>query len=165
MGKGAKLTGEQIQRARKLLSKLPDKNEPVPVKIAAGFLEHDFKQARKKGYGHKEICEILRQEEIPFPDYLVKKTMALPQQNQALANEDSSGNNPEKNVGNMDTPACAVNEAHLEQQTAPSGEYKGGQRRKKEKAKTINENTEQREIAMSSTAKFEVTPDTPEGEL
>lgn len=73
MAPSATIRPEQIQRAKKLLQDLPEKEERKTRPEAAKLLEKDFQKALKKGYGPKELCTLLKGEGIIIPAYLIKK--------------------------------------------------------------------------------------------
>lgn len=72
MAHSAKIRPEQINRARKLLQDLPEKDNRKTRPEAAKLLEKDFRKAMQKGYNAKEISAILKNEGILIPVYLVK---------------------------------------------------------------------------------------------
>ena len=72
MAKNATIRPEQIERARKLLQDLPEKDERKTREEAAGILEKDFRKVLGKGYSPKEISTILKNSGIIIPAYLVK---------------------------------------------------------------------------------------------
>lgn len=73
MAPSATIRPEQIQRAKKLLQDLPEKEERKTRPEAAKLLEKDFQKALKKGYGPKELCTLLKSEGIIIPAYLIKE--------------------------------------------------------------------------------------------
>ena len=73
MAKAGKLRPEQLARAQKLLSDLPEKDERKTREEGAQFLEKDFRKALRKGYTPKELSAILKNEGIIIPAYLVEK--------------------------------------------------------------------------------------------
>ena len=73
MAKAGKLRLEQLARAQKLLSDLPEKDERKTREEGAEFLEKDFRKALRKGYTPKEISAMLKNEGIIIPAYLVEK--------------------------------------------------------------------------------------------
>ncbi len=72
MAKAGKLRPEQLARAQRLLSDLPEKDERKTREEGADFLEKDFRKALKKGYAPKELSAILKNEGIIIPAYLVE---------------------------------------------------------------------------------------------
>lgn len=75
MALSATIRSEQIQRAKKLLQELPEKDERKTRPEAAKILEKDFQKALKKGYSPKELCTLLKKEGIIMPAYLIKKSI------------------------------------------------------------------------------------------
>ena len=73
MAKTGKLRPEQLARAQRLLSDLPEKDERKTREEGAEFLEKDFRKALRKGYTPKEISAMLKNEGIIIPAYLVEK--------------------------------------------------------------------------------------------
>ncbi len=73
MAKAGKLRPEQLARAQRLLSDLPEKDERKTREEGAEFLEKDFRKALRKGYTPKEISAMLKNEGIIIPAYLVEK--------------------------------------------------------------------------------------------
>ena len=73
MAKVGKLRPEQLARAQRLLSDLPEKDERKTREEGAEFLEKDFRKALRKGYTPKEISAMLKNEGIIIPAYLVEK--------------------------------------------------------------------------------------------
>ena len=68
-----KIRPEQIERARKLLQDLPEKDARKTREEAAGFLEKDFRKALQRGYTPKELSMMLKNAGIIIPAYLVEK--------------------------------------------------------------------------------------------
>ena len=75
MAKTGKLRPEQLARAQRLLSDLPEKDKRKTREEGAEFLEKDFRKALRKGYTPKEISAMLKNEGIIIPAYLVEKFM------------------------------------------------------------------------------------------
>lgn len=73
MAKGGKLRPEQIERARKLLQDLPERDDRKTREEAAGLLEKDFRKALQRGYAPKELSAMLKNAGIIIPAYLVEK--------------------------------------------------------------------------------------------
>ena len=73
MGQSAKIRPAQIARAKKLLQGLPEKDDAKTRHEAAKILEKDFQKAKKKGYTPKELRQILKNEGIIVPAYLIKQ--------------------------------------------------------------------------------------------
>ena len=65
MGQSAKIRPEQIAQAKKLLQDLPEKEDRKT--------RSDFQKAKKKGYSPKELSQILKNEGIIIPAYLIKQ--------------------------------------------------------------------------------------------
>ncbi len=76
MTSNATIRPQQIERARKLLQNLPEKEDRKTRPEAAELLERDFKKAREKGYSAKELSQILKNEGIIIPAYLIKRFLA-----------------------------------------------------------------------------------------
>ena len=64
---------EQVSRAKKLLENLPPKDSKKTKKEAASELEEDFKKAMSHGYTAAQISDILKNEGIDIPAYIIKK--------------------------------------------------------------------------------------------
>ncbi|MBQ3172519.1 MAG: hypothetical protein IKL39_00305 [Mailhella sp.] len=64
---------EQVSRAKKLLENLPPKDSKKTKKEAASELEEDFKKAMSRGYTAAQISDILKNEGIDIPAYIIKK--------------------------------------------------------------------------------------------
>lgn len=73
MASSKKIRPEQLTRARKLLHDLPEKEDGKTRPEAAEFLESDFRKALDKGYSPKELSQILKNEGIIIPAYLIKR--------------------------------------------------------------------------------------------
>ena len=73
MASKAKLRPEQIERARKLLNDLPEKDDRKTREEAAQLLEKDFRKVLKRGYTPKELSMMLKNAGIIIPAYLVEK--------------------------------------------------------------------------------------------
>ena len=73
MASKAKLRPEQIERARRLLNDLPEKNNSKTREEAAELLEKDFRKVLKRGYTPKELSLMLKNVGIIIPAYLVEK--------------------------------------------------------------------------------------------
>lgn len=103
MASRATIRYEQIERARELLQKLPEKDNRKTRPEAAKLLEKDFRKAMQKGYSAREISAILKNEGIIIPAYLVKnflsehstasllqETVQCPQEKTSLISHESS---------------------------------------------------------------------------
>ena len=64
---------EQISRAKNLLENLPPKDSKKTRQEAANELEEDFKKAMSNGYTAAQISDILKNEGIDIPAYIIKK--------------------------------------------------------------------------------------------
>ena len=64
---------EQISRAKNLLENLPPKDSKKTRQEAANELEEDFKKAMSHGYTAAQISDILKNEGIDIPAYIIKK--------------------------------------------------------------------------------------------
>ena len=73
MASKATIRPQQIERARKLLQELPEKENRKTRPEAAGLLERDFKKAKEKGYTPRELSQMLKNEGIIIPAYLIKR--------------------------------------------------------------------------------------------
>lgn len=73
MASSKKIRPEQLTRARKLLHDLPEKEDGKTRPEAAEFLESDFRKALAKGYSPKELSQLLKNEGIIIPAYLIKR--------------------------------------------------------------------------------------------
>lgn len=76
MAHNATIRPQQIERAKKLLQDLPGKEDRKTRMEAAELLEKDFKKALKKGYGPSELSQMLKNEGIIIPAYLIKRFLA-----------------------------------------------------------------------------------------
>ncbi|WP_165177685.1 hypothetical protein [Desulfovibrio sp. ZJ369] len=76
MANKTKIRPEQLTRARKLLQDLPKREEGKTRPEAAEFLENDFRKAFKKGYSPKELSQLLKNESIIIPAYLIQKFLS-----------------------------------------------------------------------------------------
>lgn len=73
MAKNATIRPQQIERARKLLQDLPEKEDRKTRPEAAELLERDFRKAKEKGYNPRELSQMLKNEGIIIPAYLIKR--------------------------------------------------------------------------------------------
>ena len=73
MAKNATIRPQQIERARKLLQDLPEKEDRKTRPEAAELLERDFRKAKEKGYTPRELSQMLKNEGIIIPAYLIKQ--------------------------------------------------------------------------------------------
>ena len=73
MASNATIRPQQIERAKKLLQNLPEKEDRKTRSEAAELLERDFKKAKEKGYSPKELSQMLKNEGIIIPAYLIKR--------------------------------------------------------------------------------------------
>lgn len=73
MASNATIRPQQIERAKKLLQNLPEKEDRKTRLEAAELLERDFKKAKEKGYTPKELSQMLKNEGIIIPIYLIKR--------------------------------------------------------------------------------------------
>ena len=80
MASNATIRPQQIERAKKLLQNLPEKEDRKTRSEAAELLERDFKKAKEKGYSPKELSQMLKNEGIIIPAYLdfLRKTEISP---------------------------------------------------------------------------------------
>ena len=76
MSANATIRPQQIARARKLLQELPEKEDRKTRPEAAALLERDFKKATEKGYNPKQLSQMLKNEGIVIPAYLIKRFFA-----------------------------------------------------------------------------------------
>lgn len=76
MASNATIRPQQIERARKLLQELPEKEDKKTRPEAAELLERDFKKAKEKGYNSRELSQMLKNEGIIIPAYLIKRFFA-----------------------------------------------------------------------------------------
>lgn len=76
MARNAKIRPQQIERARKLLQDLPEKEDRKTRPEAAELLERDFRKAKEKGYNPRELSQMLKNEGIIIPAYLIKRFFA-----------------------------------------------------------------------------------------
>ena len=72
-GQNATIRPQQIERARKLLQDLPEKEDRKTRPEAAELLERDFRKAKEKGYNPRELSQMLKNEGIIIPAYLIKR--------------------------------------------------------------------------------------------
>lgn len=73
MASNATIRPQQIARARKLLQELPEKEDRKTRPEAADLLERDFRKAKEKGYNPRELSQMLKNEGIIIPAYLIKR--------------------------------------------------------------------------------------------
>ena len=73
MASNATIRPQQIERAKKLLQNLPEKEDRKTRSEAAELLERDFKKAKEKGYSPKELSQMPKNEGIIIPAYLIKR--------------------------------------------------------------------------------------------
>ena len=73
MAQNATIRPQQIERARKLLQDLPEKEDRKTRLEAAELLERDFRKAKEKGYNPRELSQMLKNEGIIIPAYLIKR--------------------------------------------------------------------------------------------
>ena len=76
MASNATTHPQQIKRAKKLLQNLPEKEDGEARPEAVALLERDFKKAKEKGYNPKELSQLLKNEGIIIPAYLIKRFLA-----------------------------------------------------------------------------------------
>ena len=76
MAHNATIRPQQIERAKKLLQDLPEKEDGKTRPEAAELLEKDFRKAKKKGYNPRELSQMLKNEGIIIPAYLIKRFFA-----------------------------------------------------------------------------------------
>ena len=76
MAQNATTRPQQIERARKLLHDLPEKEDRKTRTEAAELLERDFRKAKEKGYNPRELSQMLKNEGIIIPAYLIKRFFA-----------------------------------------------------------------------------------------
>ena len=69
MAQNATIRPQQIERARKLLQDLPEKEDRKTRPEAAG---EGFQKAKEKGYNSRELSQMLKNEGIIIPAYLIK---------------------------------------------------------------------------------------------
>ena len=85
---------EQVNRAKKLLENLPAKDSKKSRQEAASELVEDFKNAMKNGYTAAQISDILKNEGISIPVYLIKK-VCKDEQKPEKKNKEKIGEMPE----------------------------------------------------------------------
>ena len=73
MSSNATIRPQQIEQAKKLLQNLPEKENRKTRPEAAELLERDFKKAKEKGYNSRELSQMLKNEGIIIPAYLIKQ--------------------------------------------------------------------------------------------
>mgnify|MGYP003189656080 CR=1 FL=1 len=73
MASNATTRPQQIKWARKLLQNLPEKEDRETRPEAVALLERDFKKAKEKGYNPKKLSQLLKNEGIIIPVYLIKR--------------------------------------------------------------------------------------------
>ena len=76
MSSNATIRPQQIEQAKKLLQNLPEKENRKTHPEAAELLERDFKKAKEKGYNPRELSQMLKNEGIIIPAYLIKRFFA-----------------------------------------------------------------------------------------
>lgn len=73
MAPHASIRSGQILRARQMLRDLPEKEDKKTRAEAAALLENDFRKAMQKGYKPREVRQLLGNEGIIIPEYLIKR--------------------------------------------------------------------------------------------
>jgi len=73
MGQRPTIRSDQIRKAKRLLDDLPEKEDKKTRPEAAELLESSFRKAKSKGYKPKELSQILKNEGIIIPAYLIKR--------------------------------------------------------------------------------------------
>ena len=73
MASKAKIRMSEIERARKLLLDLPEKDDRKTREEAAEMLEKDFRKVLKRGYTPRELSMMLKNAGIIIPAYLVER--------------------------------------------------------------------------------------------
>ena len=63
----------KVDVRKKLLQNLPEKENRKTRPEAAELLERDFKKAKEKGYNSRELSQMLKNEGIIIPAYLIKR--------------------------------------------------------------------------------------------
>ncbi len=76
MASNATIRMEQLTKAKKLLMNLPKKKDGKTRPDAAKFLEKAFRNALKKGYSPKELSQLLKNESVIIPAYLIQKFLS-----------------------------------------------------------------------------------------
>ena len=66
----------KVDVRKKLLQNLPEKENRKTRPEAAELLERDFKKAKEKGYNSRELSQMLKNEGIIIPAYLIKRFFA-----------------------------------------------------------------------------------------
>ena len=95
MAQNATIRPQQIERARKLLQDLPEKEDRKTRPEAAELLERDFRKAKEKGYNPRELSQMLKNEGIIIPAYLIKRECFHPSEK----GDDTCGKtSPEKSI-------------------------------------------------------------------
>ena len=112
-----KIRPEQIERARKLLQDLPEKDARKTREEAAGFLEKDFRKALQRGYTPKELSMMLKNAGIIIPAYLVEKF--LEPKNEAVSPKPA----PKPAQRSAPKPAPEKGVKKEPEQTASDGEF------------------------------------------
>lgn len=165
--------GEFVHNVKNALDKLPVKNEGSKMKMIAELLEFDFKKARQKGYGHKEITEYLKSENLQMPAYLVKKYMVRPASQTNKQNDTQTDNGMDKKVVNAAAKGMSPmgNETGIEQanQQAKTSNDMDNQMDKTldnpADKKAVNSQEDKVPEPLIKKGKFVIMPDTPDGEL
>lgn len=160
MGKGGKIRPQQIQKAQKLLTGLPEK-ECCSREKAVDLLAKDLRKAFQKGYTPKEICALLRKDGIILGEQLVTRFM----EHEAGEKEIADGMLPQRRE-----------QADMTQDVAPSG---GDYEKQNQKSNGANLTEKKQDCEVDENAnhdltitkeqvlhsRFEIIPDTPLGEL
>lgn len=73
MGQRPTIRSEQIRKAKRIMEDLPEKEDKKTRSEAAELLESSFRKAKSKGYKPKELSQILKNEGIIIPAYLIKR--------------------------------------------------------------------------------------------
>lgn len=108
MVQNANIRTEQIAKARRLLRDLPDKQDRKTRPEAAELLEADFRKAKEKGYSPSELSQMLKNEGIIIPAYLIRKHFYEQKTN---GTQGKPRNNTEKKISSEVTPFMTPNDS------------------------------------------------------
>ncbi len=157
--------GEFVHRVKNALGKLPVKSEGSKMKIIAELLEYDFKKVRQKGYGHKEITDYLKSEDLAMPGYLVKKYMAKPTAQTDKKNGAPTDNGLDNKVGDaLAKEGTQMAPEQLEQQPITSNKVDNPPDKALDNPVSKTQENQMPEPLVKK-GKFVIMPDTPDGEL
>ena len=97
MSKNARIRLEQIEKARKLLQELPEKEEVKTREEAIGILGKDFRIVAQKGYSPQEISILLKEADMFIPVTALKNSMRLKERKKRTVKAKNTAENISQN--------------------------------------------------------------------